>query len=173
MSKHRATRGLWWAVFWILVGVAWLLSNRGIIPKNLLSWERDWPIVFILIGLMMLWNILTRRASAPAAGVCEVTPAPGGAGGRRLRVVVNEDGRSRVNLTVPLSVASALLKLGGYVNVHLPDSARAKLREKGLDFENMPADQLIEALRACAAQWPVELVNVVDDAGTTVRICIE
>ncbi len=172
MSKQRASRGLVWAVLWILVGVAWLLSNRGIIPHNLLAWERDWPLVFVVIGAVMVWNIMTRRTAAPA--ICETEPAPARAGGRRLRVMVTESGTSRVNITVPLSVASAVLKLGGYVSVHLPESARASLREKGLDFEQMPAEQLVEALRACAADGPVELVNVVDDTDDTcVRISIE
>jgi len=172
MSKQHASRGLVWAVLWILVGIAWLLSNRGIIPHNLLSWERDWPIVLVLIGGVMLWNILTRRTAAPAA--YDIEDAPARAGGRRVRVMVNDANATRVNIAVPLSVASALLKLGGCVNVHLPESARAKLREKGLDFEQMPAEQLVEALRACAADGPVELINMVDDKdGTTVRISIE
>ncbi len=54
----KTTKRIFWGLFWVAVGVVFLLSNYGIIAYRI-SFARDWPVVFILVGLSDLIESLT------------------------------------------------------------------------------------------------------------------
>ena len=47
-----------WAFIWIIVGVLWILSNYGKLPYTF-TLSKDWPIIFIIIGVITLYKIVT------------------------------------------------------------------------------------------------------------------
>ncbi len=47
-----------WAFIWIIVGVLWILSNYGKLPYTF-SLGKDWPIIFIVIGVIILFKTVT------------------------------------------------------------------------------------------------------------------
>ncbi|MEO0095408.1 MAG: DUF5668 domain-containing protein [candidate division WOR-3 bacterium] len=49
--------GLFWPIFLILIGLWIWASNYGL----RFSFYRDWPLIFIVIGIMILLRILRRR----------------------------------------------------------------------------------------------------------------
>lgn len=56
---RRGYRSLFWPVLFIGLGIAWLLSNLGLIPQtNLLFLARLWPVLLIVAGIDIL---LARR----------------------------------------------------------------------------------------------------------------
>jgi len=54
----KTTKRIIWGLFWVAIGAVLLLSNYGIIAYQI-SFARDWPVVFILIGLSDLIESLT------------------------------------------------------------------------------------------------------------------
>lgn len=54
----KTAKRIFWGLFWVAVGAVLLLSNYGIIAYQM-SFARDWPVVFILIGLSDLIESLT------------------------------------------------------------------------------------------------------------------
>lgn len=55
--NQKAYRSLFWPVLLIGVGVIWLLSNLGVIPReNLAMLVNLWPLILIVIGLDMLFG---------------------------------------------------------------------------------------------------------------------
>lgn len=54
----KTAKRIIWGSFWVAVGAVLLLSNHGIIAYQI-SFARDWPVVFILIGLSDLMESLT------------------------------------------------------------------------------------------------------------------
>ena len=60
MSYTRTTRRILWGLFWIALGVFLLLSTHGLITYEF-SWNRDWPVIFVLVGAIMLFKLATRR----------------------------------------------------------------------------------------------------------------
>jgi hypothetical protein len=55
---RKTVKKIFWGLFWVAAGVAVLLSNYGSINWHF-SLARDWPAVFILIGLSDLIESLT------------------------------------------------------------------------------------------------------------------
>jgi hypothetical protein len=61
-DRFRAERGvsfagIFFGAFILLVGLIWLLSGQ----VEWLTWDRFWPLVAILFGLMILVRALVRR----------------------------------------------------------------------------------------------------------------
>lgn len=61
-DRFRAERGvsftgIFFGTFILLVGLIWLLSGQ----VEWLSWDRFWPLVAILFGLMILVRAIVRR----------------------------------------------------------------------------------------------------------------
>lgn len=50
--------GLFWALLLIFVGLWIWASNYGIV---VFSFYRDWPIIFVLLGIFIIYRILKRR----------------------------------------------------------------------------------------------------------------
>lgn len=109
-------------------------------------------------------RLLRALGESPSAGAYNPrTPAAGTP--KFLRVVVEEGGKRTVNVRVPI----ALLRSGMRLAAVLPDSARDQvdkaLGKGGLKLENLPAEEIIEALR--------ELDVEIDDDGKQVRVRCE
>ena len=63
--NQKSYRSLFWPVLLIGVGVIWLLSNLGVIPReNLAMLVNLWPLILIIIGLDLLFG-----RQSPLAGV--------------------------------------------------------------------------------------------------------
>ena len=60
MSKNNNNNGnkILWAFIWIAVGILWLLSNYGKLPFSF-TLQKDWPVIFIIIGVISLYKIIT------------------------------------------------------------------------------------------------------------------
>ncbi len=55
--NQKAYRSLFWPILLIGVGVIWLLSNLGVIPReNLAMLGNLWPLILIVIGLYLLFG---------------------------------------------------------------------------------------------------------------------
>lgn len=78
--------------------------------------------------------------------------------GRFLKVRVSEDGKEKVNVNLPLSLARFALKF-------VPDSARQEMLGKGIDV-----DSLISSI---TAELPMGKLVAVEDGGESVEIFIE
>ena len=92
---------------------------------------------------------------------------------RWLRVKVFENGKQTVNMKIPFGLIRAGLKLGGKLNIKLPDVAKEKLIEKGIDIEGInDIDRLDEFIAEVEKEAPFELVNV-DEDNERVIISIE
>ena len=53
-----------WACALIAVGVYWLLMNHGLVPRLNVNISRDWPAIFIIIGVVLLskaWELARVR----------------------------------------------------------------------------------------------------------------
>jgi hypothetical protein len=92
-------------------------------------------------------------------------PAAPGGKPKYLRIVVNSVDGDAINIRVPLQLVRTGIKFGAL----LPDHAREKLHEKGIDLSQlsgMESEEMVEALR--------ELTVDVDSAkGDVVRIFCE
>lgn len=114
-------------------------------------------------------------ASVPeheAGAAASAGPGPGGEGGasrpgkpKYLRVLVDSSKGDRVNIRVPLS----LVRAGTTLKAVIPEHARRRLSERGIDLSSLGAldgDDLLEALRELN-------VDVDGSEGDKVRIYCE
>jgi len=64
MTKHKKKIAykILWAFIWIAVGILWMLSNYGKLPFSF-TWANDWPVIFIIIGLISFFNISINYSS--------------------------------------------------------------------------------------------------------------
>ena len=93
--------------------------------------------------------------------------------GRVLKVKIIEGGAQRVNIKIPLKLIKTIAKIGGNINIDLPDSAKEKLSEKGISLENIKdAEKLNEIIAELEKEAPFELVNV-DEGDKKVIVTIE
>ena len=84
---------------------------------------------------------------------------------RWLKVKVIENGNQKVNVKIPLKVIKIAAKIGGKINVNLPDEAKEQLAEKGIQFDNIKdVEDLNEILAELEKEAPFELVNVEEGA---------
>ncbi|UCF69029.1 MAG: hypothetical protein JSV80_07035 [Acidobacteriota bacterium] len=93
------------------------------------------------------------------------SPRTGSSLPKYLRVLVNSHDGDEVNIRVPLKIVRAGLKL----STVLPQHAREKIQEHGVDLSNLSeldGDELIEALRELS-------IDVDASNGDTVRIFCE
>jgi hypothetical protein len=101
------------------------------------------------------------KAGPPPAGAAA---APGGKP-KFLRVVVNSVQGDTVNIRVPLQLVRTGIKIGAM----LPDSARERLHERGIDLSQLSGletEEMVEALRELT-------VDVDSSTGDVVRIFCE
>jgi hypothetical protein len=100
-----------------------------------------------------LSSLGTSSPEGEAGGTAAAGPEPCCAGGgsgpgrlKYLRVVVDSKKGDKVNIRVPLSIVRAGIKLKAL----MPEHARQKLFEKGIDLSNLgglEGDELLQALR--------------------------
>ncbi|MCU0607535.1 MAG: DUF5668 domain-containing protein [Candidatus Edwardsbacteria bacterium] len=57
---HRTAHKVLWGLFWVALGTWILLSNHGLLAYGF-SFHRDWPIVLIAVGVVILVRSVTRR----------------------------------------------------------------------------------------------------------------
>ncbi|MGQ9464999.1 MAG: LiaI-LiaF-like domain-containing protein [bacterium] len=50
--------GLFWAILLIFIGLWIWASNYGIV---FFSFYRDWPVIFVLLGILIIHRIIKRR----------------------------------------------------------------------------------------------------------------
>ena len=179
MSKPKKTlTHILWAVFWVAVGIVWIMANRGLIHVNF-SWGRDWPVIFIIIGISMFFNLIT--GSLKVKKKCSVTfnsidkkNKTGKAKWLKIRVYDNNDVNPKVKVTIPISVIKSAIKIGGKFNVSIPEKAKDKMSEKGIDFNTDLFENIDELFDELAVNGRYNIVDVVDeDEGEKVEIYVE
>jgi hypothetical protein len=52
-NVRRIVKRLFWALLWIGAGAIILMSNYGLVAYQF-SFHRDWPAIFVLIGISQL-----------------------------------------------------------------------------------------------------------------------
>jgi len=81
-----------------------------------------------------------------------------------LRVKVIEGGAQKVNVKIPLSLVKIGAKIGGKININLPDKAKEKLAENGINLENISdIENLNELFVELEKEAPFDIVNVDED----------
>lgn len=107
-------------------------------------------------------------AADPATETRDTTASPPPSGRNRpkyLRVVVDSTDGDKVNIRVPLGLIRAGMKLRAV----MPEHARERLEERGLDLNHLSdldGEELVDALRELS-------VDVDSDSGDKVRIFCE
>jgi|GEM_PF-328152 len=186
MSKNKNNKGnkILWAFIWIAVGILWMLSNYGKLPFSF-AWQRDWPIVFIIIGLAMLLKLITYKVGYKKKKCCtvdignvedaeEAKIVGGKAKWLKIRVYKTGDEKPEVKVTMPISVIKAAVKLGGKFNMSIPDSAREKMEEKGINLDAETFENIDELFDELAVNGRFDIINVVDEEnGERVEIYVE
>jgi len=174
-SKKTFTHILW-ALFWITIGIFWIMSNRGIISINF-NWSSDWPIFIVFIGVAMLFDLIT--CSFKAKKSCNLSfdsstgkTKSGKAKWLKIRVYENYDEDPKVKITLPISVIKSAVKIGGKFNFSIPEKVKEKLAEKNVDFDSDLFDNIDEMFDEFAVNGRYEIINVVDD-GDRVEIYVE
>jgi hypothetical protein len=90
---------------------------------------------------------------------------------RWLKVQVQEEGRSRpnVNVTIPFALIRWGLKLAPMGMRFAPEHARERIRESGVDLNNLNIEELIAAFSELGEHSLVD----VDEDGEKVRVWLE
>ncbi len=180
-GRHHNVRYVLWALCWIALGTLLWLSSRGIITWRF-TWAHDWPVILIIIGAVMLAKFIARQfRRAPAAfpastATVETTATDTSRPARWLKIIVCENNATTpsVRVTLPLAVLRMATKLGGSLNLNIPESARAKMKEKGVELDPKTFEHLDELFDQLAVNGRLELVNIVDeDDGDRVQIFVE
>ncbi len=105
---------------------------------------------------------ISAEEAARLLGAVEEPPRPGGKA-RWLKVRVYEGDREepRVRVNLPLSLIKLGVKVGGKFAISMPDKAKEKLKEKGIDLSSLDAlDKVEELLGELAEEGPFKLVDV-------------
>lgn len=58
-SWNRTLHKVLWGLFWIALGAWILLSNHGLLAHGF-SFHRDWPIILIAVGVLILVHSFAR-----------------------------------------------------------------------------------------------------------------
>ena len=179
--SSKNNKKILWAFIWIAIGVIWIMANYGILPISF-TWSKDWPVIFIIIGIATLCKLITCRVSAEKKRSCTVNYGNNvgskSAGGRakwlKIRVYEDDAETPKVKVTLPLSVIRSAIKIGGKFNVSMPESAKEKMAEKGINFNAEMFENIDELFDELAVNGRYDIVNVVDeDEGERVEVFVE
>jgi hypothetical protein len=93
--------------------------------------------------------------------------------GRWLKVKVLKKGSQKVNVKIPLKLIKVGVKIGGKLDIVLPEKAKEQLSEKGINIEGIKdLEKFEDVFNELEKQAPMELVNV-DDGDEKVIVTIE
>ena len=91
--RNRTGHKLLWGLFWIALGAWLILSNYDLVAYQF-SFHRDWPILLIAIGVIIVVRSFTRRGATwrqSGEGCCGGRPASSESREQILKAV--EDGK--------------------------------------------------------------------------------
>ena len=182
MASSRSSQTALWGLFWIFIGLLVLAHNYEYISFDL-TWDRDWPLIFVLIGVMFLLRGVGRSRRHrdrdewrdENSGVVAV----GGSSGARkrmlkVRVFESDSAEPKVRVNVPLSVVKLGMKMSGACHNALPDEVQEKLRDKGIQFDREMFDNIDTALDELEEGGRIDVVDVFDaEDGERVHVYIE
>ncbi|MEW6685581.1 MAG: hypothetical protein AB1393_05175 [Candidatus Edwardsbacteria bacterium] len=90
----------------------------------------------------------------------------------RVRVYKEERERPTVNVNIPFSFLKAAIRLGGKVQMIIPESAKEKMEEKGIRLDDLT--EIEKFFDELAPEGQYKLVDVVDEEeGEKVEVFIE
>jgi len=173
MSKKNSKKILW-AFIWIAIGVIWLMSNYGKFPYSF-SWNKDWPVIFIIIGLATFFKLITCSVKAEKKGSCTINFG-NGKKAEWLKIRVYEDNKEipKVKINLPISVIKSAVKIGGKFNLSIPENAKEKMAEKGVNIDAEMFENIDELFEQFAKNGKYKIIDVVDEEeGSHVEIYIE
>jgi len=183
MSKKNSKKILW-AFIWIAVGVIWLMSNYGKFPYSF-SWSKDWPVIFIIIGLATFFKLITCSVKAEKKGSCTINFGNGknknndkysGNKAEWLKIRVYEDNKEipKVKINLPVSVIKSAVKIGGKFNLSIPENAKEKMAEKGVNLDAEMFENIDELFEQFAKNGKYKIIDVVDEEeGSHVEVYVE
>ena len=90
----------------------------------------------------------------------------------KIRIFVGDQDKPKVKVTVPVSVAKLAAKLGGKFQMAIPEEAKEKMREKGVELNEETFENLDELFEELAVNGRYDLVHV-EDGDDLVKIYIE
>jgi hypothetical protein len=82
----------------------------------------------------------------------------------KIRVYDKDSEKSRVRVNVPLALVKIGAKMGARFSMKLPEEARRRMQEKGIDISDMKDLEKLELLvDSLAEEGPFKLVDVEED----------
>ncbi|RLD12280.1 MAG: hypothetical protein DRI44_01195 [Chlamydiae bacterium] len=181
-KMKKNSKNFLWAFIWIAVGVIWMMSNYGKLPISF-TWSKDWPVIFIIIGLATLFKLIVWRGSVEKKSSCTInlgnnkniyTDGTMKAKWLKIRVYKNHNKNPEVKITIPIAVIKGAIKLGGKLNISMPEKAREKMAEKGIYLDSETFENIDELLNELAVNGRYDIINVIDEkAGERVEIYVE
>ena len=90
----------------------------------------------------------------------------------KIRIYEGQRDKPKVKVTVPVSVAKLAAKLGGKFQMAIPEEAKKKMREKGVELNQETFENLDELFEELAVNGRYDLVHV-EDGDDLVKIYIE
>ncbi len=92
----------------------------------------------------------------------------------KIRVFENASEKPNVKVSVPIAVAKLATKIGGKFHMAIPDKAKEKMEEKGIDLDAETFANIDKLFEELAVNGRFDLVNVCDeDDGDRVEIYVE
>ena len=90
----------------------------------------------------------------------------------KIRIYEGDQDNPKVKVTVPISVAKLAAKLGGKFQMSIPDEAKQKMKEKGVELDEETFEHIDELFDELAVNGRYDLVHV-EDGDDRVQIYIE
>ena len=102
------------------------------------------------------------------------TGAPAKARWLKIRVYEGNPAQPKVKVTVPISLAKIAAKLGGKFQMAIPDEARQRMSDKGIQLDAETFEKIDELFEELAVNGRFDLVKVQDEEdGDKVEIYVE
>jgi len=80
----------------------------------------------------------------------------------------------KVKINLPISVIKSAVKIGGKFNLSIPESAKEKMAEKGINLDAEMFENIDEMFNQFAQNGKYKIIDVVDEEeGSHVEIYIE
>ena len=183
MSKENNKKILW-AFIWIAIGVVWIMGNHGKLPISF-NWSKDWPVIFIIIGLATFFKLITCSLKTEKKGSCTINLGNSknktdfknsGNKAEWLKIRVYEDNKEipKVKINLPISVIKTAVKIGGKFNLSIPENAKMKMAENGVELNAEMFENIDELFNQFAKNGKYKIIDVVDkEEETRVEVYVE